>query len=164
LVYEKPFWKELGLCGLTQSLKGPAVVTRDTSSGPPGSSELTVHAITCFIVGGPGRKWSALPAEERKIQVINQVSTTYGHPMAAHPTAIYEQEWIKEPFSQGAPSPVMPTGLMTAYGDQLRAPVGKLHFGGTETAYDWKGYMDGAITSGERAADEVVIALMDSKL
>ncbi|MGJ3587602.1 FAD-dependent oxidoreductase, partial [Lactococcus lactis] len=30
---------------------------------------------------------------------------------------------------------------------------------GTETASVWNGYVDGALTSGERAADEVMAAL-----
>lgn len=32
---------------------------------------------------------------------------------------IVEQEWIKEPWSQGASSPVMEPGLLTKYGDDL---------------------------------------------
>jgi monoamine oxidase len=31
-----------------------------------------------------------------------------------------------------------------------------VHFAGTETAGEWKGYMEGAVRSGERAAAEVV--------
>jgi monoamine oxidase len=33
--------------------------------------------------------------------------------------------------------------------------VGLIHWAGTETAERWCGYIDGAITSGERAAAEV---------
>jgi len=39
-----------------------------------------------------------------------------------------------------------------------------VHFVGTETAYEWKGYMDGAVRSGERGATEVVDALTRGKL
>ena len=37
----------------------------------------------------------------------------------------------------------------------LRQPVGRIHWAGTETATYWNGYMDGAVSSGERAAAEV---------
>ncbi len=37
----------------------------------------------------------------------------------------------------------------------LRAPVGRIHWAGTETAEVFNGYMDGAVRSGERAAAEV---------
>lgn len=38
--------------------------------------------------------------------------------------------------------------------------MGKVHFAGTETASEWSGYMDGAITAGERAAQEAVDSLI----
>lgn len=50
----------------------------------------------------------------------------------------------------------MPPGTMTAVGEALREPVGRLHWAGTETATRWYGYMDGAVRSGERAACEVI--------
>ncbi|HET8881374.1 MAG TPA: FAD-dependent oxidoreductase [Solimonas sp.] len=45
------------------------------------------------------------------------------------------------------------------YGEALRAPIGRLHWAGTETATIWNGYLDGALRSGERAAQEVMAAL-----
>jgi len=47
-------------------------------------------------------------------------------------------------------------GLLTRAREAIWAPVGRLHWAGTETATFWHGYMDGAITSGRRAADEVL--------
>jgi monoamine oxidase len=38
----------------------------------------------------------------------------------------------------------------------MTAPVGRIHWAGTETASYWHGYMDGAVRSGERAAAEIV--------
>jgi monoamine oxidase len=52
-----------------------------------------------------------------------------------------------------------PPGALTAYGSAPRAPVGRIHGAGTETATYWNGYMDGAIRSGERAAQEVLAEL-----
>jgi monoamine oxidase len=51
------------------------------------------------------------------------------------------------------------TGVWTAYGLQLSEPVGVIHRAGTETAAVWNGYMDGAVRSGRRAADEIHRAL-----
>jgi monoamine oxidase len=45
---------------------------------------------------------------------------------------------------------------MDAHGPALRAPVGRLHWAGSETATRWSGYMDGAVRSGERAAAAVL--------
>jgi monoamine oxidase len=53
----------------------------------------------------------------------------------------------------------MPPGAWTACGPALRAPLGPLHWAGTETATRWCGFMDGAVRSGERAAAEALAAL-----
>jgi monoamine oxidase len=50
-------------------------------------------------------------------------------------------------------------GALTALGPALREPVGPLHWAGTETATEWCGYLDGALSAGIRAADEVQRAL-----
>lgn len=39
------------------------------------------------------------------------------------------------------------------------AAFGNVHFIGTETSTEWNGYMEGAILSGDRGAQEVIEAL-----
>ena len=53
----------------------------------------------------------------------------------------------------------MPPGAWTDHGVALRSPIPPLHWAGAETATVWAGYMDGAISSGERAAKEVLEAI-----
>jgi monoamine oxidase len=53
----------------------------------------------------------------------------------------------------------MPPGVMIEYGQALRAPVGRIHWAGTETATVWTGYMDGAVQAGKRAAGEALTGL-----
>ncbi|WP_241032175.1 FAD-dependent oxidoreductase [Rhodococcus pseudokoreensis] len=36
-----------------------------------------------------------------------------------------------------------------------RAPADRIHWAGSETASVWNGYIDGAISSGARAAEEI---------
>jgi monoamine oxidase len=43
--------------------------------------------------------------------------------------------------------------VLTEYGPALTARVGRIHWAGAETATDFYGHMDGAISAGERAAD-----------
>ena len=47
-------------------------------------------------------------------------------------------------------------GAWTDFGFTLREPVGRIHWAGTETAGTSHGAMDGAVRSGERAADEIL--------
>ena len=50
-------------------------------------------------------------------------------------------------------------GTLTTFGEALREPCGRIHWSGTETATEWMGYLDGAIQSGQRAAEEVATRL-----
>jgi len=51
---------------------------------------------------------------------------------------------------------VFATGLLSSCGNALRTPIACIHWAGTETAADWCGYMEGALQSGARAANEVL--------
>ncbi len=46
-----------------------------------------------------------------------------------------------------------PAGSWTTYGPWLRKPVDGIFWAGTETADEWTGFLDGAVRSGQRAAD-----------
>jgi monoamine oxidase len=49
-------------------------------------------------------------------------------------------------------------GVLTTVGKTIHEPFGRIHWAGTETATIWTGYIDGAIRSGERAAQEILTA------
>ena len=63
------------------------------------------------------------------------------------------------PARRPRPVAVLGPGTLTDFGAALREPVGLIHWAGTETATYWNGYMDGAVRSGERAANEVLAVL-----
>ena len=50
----------------------------------------------------------------------------------------------------------MPPGVGSKLGPAIREPQGRIHWAGTETATVWSGYIDGAISSGKRAAAEIL--------
>jgi len=64
--------------------------------------------------------------------------------------------WDDEPFSRGGYAWFRP-GELAAHSTALRAPEGPLHFAGEHTSAT-SGWMEGALESGERAADEVLAA------
>ncbi|WP_373995296.1 FAD-dependent oxidoreductase [Peribacillus asahii] len=49
-----------------------------------------------------------------------------------------------------------PPEIITSFGEWLHQSIGPIHWASTETADEWKFYMEGAIQSGERAAKEVL--------
>jgi monoamine oxidase len=155
-VYSKPWWRDNGFCGASQSFLGPAAATRDTSE-----DSRSMFRLTSFIAGQPGEEWSRLPPAERRAAVLAQLSHLFGSNDAHLPTEYVEQQWSSEEWSLGCPCPYTPPGVLTKVGEYLTEPHGHVHFVGTETAVEWKGYMEGALTSGIRGADEVVKLLRD---
>ncbi len=151
-VYETPFWREEGRSGQAASEKGPARVVFDNS--PPDGSP---GVLLGFLEGRLAREWGARAAPERRAAVIAGHVRLFG-PRAAAPERFIERVWAEEEWTRGCYGCLMTPGGWTGFGRALREPVGRLHWAGAETATVWNGYMDGAVQSGERAAEEVLAA------
>jgi monoamine oxidase len=148
-IYNQPFWRKLGLNGQVASDNGWVNVTFDNS--PYDSSK---GILMGFALGNNARELAELPLDERKIKVLNCFKNYLGE-QALQVEQYIDHVWADEEWSRGCYAGIMPTGVWTAYGASLRQPVGHIHWAGTETAEIWCGYIDGAIRSGERSADEV---------
>jgi monoamine oxidase len=152
-VYDRPFWRDQGLNGQANSDQGPVKVTFDASpaSGTPG-------VLLGFIDGDDARQLSDRPASARASHALESYVRYFGS-AAGSPKRYFDQVWERERYTGGCPVGLTPPGVLTEYGPALRAPVGRIHWAGTETATAWTGYMDGAVQSGQRAAAEVAAAL-----
>ncbi|KAL1874766.1 hypothetical protein VTK73DRAFT_185 [Phialemonium thermophilum] len=157
VLYNKPWWRELGFNGFMMSYKGPACVVRDTSIDDAG-----VYGFTCFVNGREGEKWSQLYPHQRRKVILDQLAAAFNvgkDSEVYRPVEFFDQIWQHEVFSRGALAPVTAIGHLTKYAHVYGKPVGNLHFVGTEYSNDWKGYMEGALASGEKGAKEVIDAL-----
>ena len=83
-------------------------------------------------------------------------------PAALTPVSYLEKDWSDDPWTKGCPTAHTAPGVLRRYGPALRRATGRVHWAGSETSTFWQGYMDGAVRSGERAADEVLTALRRS--
>jgi len=108
-----------------------------------------------FLEADDARAASRLDAESRRASVLDCLASYFGE-TARHPLAYYEKSWMEEEFTRGCYVGIMAPGTWYSYGRELRAPIGAIHWAGTETAVVWNGYMDGAIRSGEDAAAAIV--------
>jgi monoamine oxidase len=150
VIYDRPFWRDDGANGQVVSDEGPVQVTFDNS--PPDASK---GVIMGFIESHYARVLDGLPVAERRQMVIDNYAHYFGE-KARNPIGYVEQKWDEDPWSRGCPVCGTPPGVLLDYGEAIRAPVGRIHWAGTETATYWNGYMDGAVRSGERAAREVL--------
>jgi monoamine oxidase len=151
-VYPTPFWRDDGLTGQVVSDIGPVAATFDNTpeASAPG-------VLMGFIGGDDARVWGLRSAAERSAAVLDLFARFLG-PRARTAIDYIEHDWSEDPWTRGCPVGFMAPGVLSMYGPSLRAPVGRIHWAGTETAEVWNGYMDGAVTSGLRAAQEVFSA------
>jgi len=156
-LYERPFWRARGLSGEAVATGGPVTAAFDNGT-PETETARAQPALLGFLVGRPAREWARLGAAERRRAVLSSLARWFGEE-AAEPTEYLEQDWSLEPWTRGCPVGNFAPGALTQLGEALRAPIGRLHFAGTETAREWNGYMEGAVESGERAAREVLAAI-----
>jgi monoamine oxidase len=150
--YDTPFWREDGLSGYVLSLDDAFNVCFDNS--PPDSS---CGVLVGFLEGAHARTATALSPQERREIVLGALVKYFG-PRAGEPFDFLEQDWNKEEFTRGCYGGRLTAGAWTQYGKALSEPVGRIHWAGAETSPVWNGYMDGAIRSGRRAAEEIVTA------
>jgi monoamine oxidase len=152
-VYDEPFWRADGLNG--QIVAPDSVLESAFDNSPDDASH---GAIVGFIAGDDCRRMESAGPAARQAAVLDELERAFG-PQARTPIEMVEQHWPAEPFTRGGPVAFSVPGALTALGPALRAPVGPLHWAGTETATEWCGYLDGALSAGVRAADEVLHAL-----
>jgi monoamine oxidase len=149
-VYPKPFWRDKGLTG--QALCPETYVSATFDDSPEDGS---LGVVFGFVGGDKARAFVKLPEAERRTTILGEFAQFFGDE-AKNAQDYFETNWTTETWSRGCPVGVYAPGTMLAYGDQIRQPVGRIHWAGTETANYWNGYMDGAVRSGFRAAAEVL--------
>jgi monoamine oxidase len=151
-LYEEPFWRQEGLSGLAVSDSGPVRIVYDNSpeDGSPG-------VLVGFIEGEQARSWARRNRADRRAGILACLADYFGE-RAGRPRELLERSWADEEYSGGCYAGYFPPGVWTSFGQALREPIGRLHWAGTETATAWTAYMEGAVQSGQRAADEVLAA------
>lgn len=152
-VYDEPFWRADGLKGMAWDPREPVTFAMDNS--PPDAS---AGVLVGFVKGDNARRLALMDAGARREAVFGSLAHYHGE-RARRVEQYHELDWSAEPWTRGCFSAHFAPGVWTRYGPALRAPVGRIHWAGTETAAVWNGYMDGAVRSGERAATEVLAEL-----
>ena len=150
MLYETPFWRADGLNGSMQSDRSPIQLVFDNSP-----EDGSIGVLSCFlsIVECPH-----LADRRAREEGLKEELARYFGPKALRATGYVEKDWAADPWSTGCITPLTP-GVLTAAGEHLRKPTGRMFWAGTESAKRWCGYMDGAISAGARAANEVQASL-----
>ena len=151
-MYDRPFWREKPV----KSIDPDLLIFDHTMDATSANGKHP--ALVAFIGGDDAVFWSDRPFETRRRAVLENLALIYGDE-ALYPSEYFDHDWLTEAFIGGGYQCYAPPGVMTNGFNELRDPIGRIHFAGTETAVWYYGYVEGAIEAGERAAGEVVKAL-----
>jgi monoamine oxidase len=148
-VYPTAWWRAKGLSGASAS-DGTVVLTADSS--PPGG---TPGILTGFVVGPAAIRLVDQSDDARQRVVISDLVTYFGDE-AMHPAQFVEMNWPAEKWTGGAYNAVLAPNTLTTYGSGMAAPVGRIHWAGSELSPKWTGYFEGAVQAGHAAAHAVL--------
>jgi monoamine oxidase len=148
--YKKAFWREQGFSGEATSPDCLISVVFDAS---PQGTEYAV--LMSFVVGQNARMLSAQSKAEREKAILDALAAFHGSE-ARSPFRLVEHSMMDEEYIGGCPVGTPAPGMWINLGPWLKKPFIKVHWAGTETSSVWNGYMEGAVCSGQRAADEIL--------
>jgi putrescine oxidase len=152
-VYERPFWRDDGLSG--QGF-GPYELVRELYDNSPPSA--SVGVLVTFLAGENAERAGRMTDAERRAAVLGGMAKYVG-PGALEPVDFIEIDWSAQDWTRGAYGTSFGIGGLTRFGEDLRRPVGPIHWACTDIAGVGHIHMEGAVRSGQRAADACLAAV-----
>lgn len=150
-VVKEPVWRKLGL--------SPNAVTdldlAQTWEGTDGQGETGPMALVAFS-GGPAAEANHRRAvADRQPAYLKMLDSLYPGFSAQFIKGQF-MDWVGDSWTKGGYSFPAP-GQVTTMGPALRAGVGRLHFAGEHTCYQFVGYMEGALHAGAALAKRLAL-------
>jgi monoamine oxidase len=157
LVFKSPWWRDLGLSGRYGGAAGLFNAMVDGSPADGSAGVLVLFATACS-----GRRLAAAGSEAERIGIAmaelrGLVATAIPAPLAARSV-----DWNADPWSLGGYASRRGPGAWVKDPDLFRS-LGRIHFAGTETATEWRSFMEGALQSAEIGAAAALRGLNDAK-
>ena len=149
-VYDTPFWRDDGLSGTAISAGHPVSFSYDNS--PPGGRP---GVLTGIVGADHARRLHRLDGPDQERAILASLGALFGG-RAAGPASLVVQDWASEPWSRGCYAAYFAPGVWTGPGRAARQPCGRIHFASADTAWEWTGYMEGALREGRRVAAEML--------
>lgn len=150
-VYPTAFWRADGHSGALLSDQDPASLTLDASPAgdAPGILVVLVHARNA-------RRLAMLDQPVRREIILTQLSRAFGPRARRELSAYHDYCWSGDPWALGGYAAHFPPGALSRQALDPAAPFGRIHWAGSETADEWRSYMEGALQAGTRAAQAIL--------
>ncbi|KRX00952.1 Cyclic nucleotide-binding protein [Pseudocohnilembus persalinus] len=156
LFYKTEFWKEKGFCGETASTcKNHPVINIFEDSRPKSNGEVQ-PSLVVFSNGSITKFWQKKPIQEYHDIIKKTIYKWFQSEEALDPIQMKTTNWGDQEFNRGGPVGNFPPGVLSMLEKPLFANEGRIHWAGTEMAVEGQGFLDGAVQSGVRAANEIL--------
>ena len=142
------FWAARGRSGFAVT-DLPIREVWDATHGQPGTRGI----LQAFPIGPHSRNVTAMPASERIRFALDQVEAVLPG-TRDHFEGGVSKCWDEDEWSRGATAFYKP-GQFTSLLPHVARPEGRVHFAGEHTSVWIDGWMQGALESGRRAAEEI---------
>jgi monoamine oxidase len=152
LQFAERAWVAQGGNGETR-IEGSYHVSWEVSRGQSGAA-----GILNFYSGGATavRAGDGTP-EDRARAALADIERVHPGLSARWNGRVIRNAWDRHPWSKGSYSLLKPGHYVAFHGIE-HLPEGRVHFAGEQSSEAWYGYLNGAVESGLRAADEIVRA------
>lgn len=156
-VYPTPFWRKKNLSQFIV-LDKPWRMCFDSS--PPSGKNVVGHL--AILIAGPDAHWmDKMDVEKRKQTILSSLVPFLGKEVLQI-SSWHDKAWHDEDYIGGGYE-----ALYDIKAKQQRLPMrfeieGNIHWAGTETADEHIGYVEGALQSGHRVAQEILSTIQKS--
>jgi monoamine oxidase len=143
-------WRPQGFNGETFSDRGYQN-TWEVTRAQPGASGILVN----YTGGKIGASFGSGTPESRAQQFLAQVEPVLPGVTNAYNHRAFVDFWPAYPWTKGSYS-FWKVGQYTKFAGMEGRRQGTCHFAGEHTSIDFQGYLNGAVETGERAANEIL--------
>jgi monoamine oxidase len=154
MVYEKPFWREVGFSG--QAFADDQSPYQSMFDASPKDANYGI--ILGFTIGNRAKLFFENDKESRKAIMLDKLTSYFG--TEAKSPLLYEDfSMTDEAWSRGCYAGLYPTGTWTGFQDAYVKTENDIYWAGTEASKVWFGYIEGAVRAGEKAAENILLDL-----
>ncbi len=149
LVFSEPWWRALGSSGRALGHGGlfGGVIDASPADGSAG-------ILVIFSTASSAKKLSQISAADSRTEAALRWIADIAGKSVPIPTDAFSVDWNADPWSLGGYSSRRGMGGWSIASDLFKPHAG-IHFAGTETADEWRAFVEGALQSAERATSEI---------
>lgn len=152
--YPKAFWHQLEANDSVVSVEGVVFSEFRGLSVSDSSKKGEAPRLTAFIGGELAKKWAKKSEDERQAFILKRLKSVFGAE-AEHYSDFRESIWVDHPYCGGGYSAQIHTDGHANAAAYLRTPYQNCVFASTELAEAFPGFMEGAVRSGQLAAERI---------